>query len=221
VIISLVGIVCFLGYGIYVSRMVIEIRRVEEERERLISDLTRAKEALYHQATHDGLSGLWNRATILERLGQELNRSRRNGALISVVIADVDYFKRVNDAYGHLAGDEVLRQISDLIAHSIRSHDLAGRYGGEEFIMVLPGCDKENARLVCERLREELNNNPIKTPEGVFRITMSFGVATGSATELDLDALVRAADRALYRAKKRGRNRVELGIEEDFLHGEV
>lgn len=215
-IISLVGIVCFLGYGLYVSRMVADVKRAEEEQEELISVLSEAKEALYYQATHDGLSGLWNRTTILDRLERELNNSRAKGTTLAVIIGDIDNFKRINDEHGHLVGDSVLQEVAERIAQSVRADDFVGRYGGEEFICVLPDSDERKARRIAERLRFDLSSAPIETSEGDFEIAMSFGVAIGDGSAWDVDAMVRAADKALYRAKNGGRNRVEVCQEEDF-----
>lgn len=209
-IISLVGIVCFVGYGIYVSRIMIEVRRAEEERENLISYLTETKEALHYQATHDNLTGVWNRATILNTLADELARSAREATPVSVILGDVDHFKSINDRHGHLAGDSVLREVSRRLRSCLRSYDSIGRYGGEEFIIILPRCDAEMSERIAERLRSELSSKPIETSDGVFDITMSFGVAAvdGSVNQ-DIDSVVRSADEALYSAKKGGRNRVE------------
>ncbi len=209
-IISLVGIVCFLGYGIYVSRMMMEVKRSEELRENLISFLTHAQEALHHQATHDDLTGLWNRATILESFEHELARVRRENTAMSVIIGDVDHFKLINDQYGHLAGDAVLREIAQRLKSYMRTYDSVGRYGGEEFLMVFPGCNAEKAVQIAERLATELGCKPIQTSEGTFNITMSFGVASvDGRREQDIDSIIRLADQALYNAKKSGRNRVE------------
>jgi len=209
-IISLVGIVCFLAYGIYVTRMMIEVRQSEEVRENLISFLTQAQKALHHQATHDNLTGIWNRATILDSFEQELARSRRENSQLSVIIGDVDHFKQINDQYGHLAGDAVLREIAQRLKSCMRSYDSVGRYGGEEFLMIFPGCNAEKSLLIAERLITELSCKPIETSEGSFDITMSFGVASVDDTqELDLDSIIRSADQALYNAKRSGRNRVE------------
>jgi len=186
-------------------------KRVEREREKLIEELTKAKEDLYFEATHDRLTALWNRAAILDTLKRELARSSRERTPIAVIIADLDHFKRVNDEHGHLAGDAVLRQVANRLAANIRPYDAVGRYGGEEFINVITGGDQKVAKSIAERLRSAVGDLPLETPEGIFSITMSFGVAALDATqEPDMDSLVRAADEALYQAKKNGRNRVEL-----------
>lgn len=207
---SFVGIVCFLGYGIYVTRMMIEVRQSEEVRENLISFLTEAQAALHHQATHDDLTGLWNRATILDSFEQELARARREDTDLSVIIGDVDHFKHINDRYGHLAGDAVLREIAQRLKSCMRSSDSVGRYGGEEFLMVFPGCNTEKSLNIADRLVTELGCRPIETSEGSFDVTMSFGIASvNGSQEQDVDSIIRSADQALYNAKRLGRNRVE------------
>ena len=208
--ISIVGILCYIGYGIYVARMLRELKRADDEREHLIADLTRTKDELHYRATHDNLSGLWNRTTILEALQKELAQSRRDGSSVGVIIADIDHFKEINDQHGHLAGDAVLRAVSERLSQTVRASDFAGRYGGEEFILVIRKSDVRAGRHIAERLRAELNDSPIETSEGTFPVRMSFGVAAGNGKTSDVDSLVRAADQALYRAKKAGRNRVEI-----------
>ena len=137
---------------------------------------------------------------------------------MGVVMADLDHFKRINDSSGHLAGDAVLREVAQRMMSSKRPYDSIGRYGGEEFIVVLPGCDKERARRMAERLRSLLNDTPVMSPEGMFPVTMSLGVAAvDGAEDRDPSSMIHAADAALYRAKREGRNRVELWQETDSL----
>jgi two-component system cell cycle response regulator len=162
------------------------------------------------QATHDGLTGLLNRTAILKTLQIELDRCKRDSHSLAVVIGDLDLFKQINDRFGHLAGDAVLVGATKLIASSLRPYDSAGRYGGEEFIIALPGCNPEDAKSIAERLRSMIAATLISTTEGPVSCTMSFGVAVSDGTDgADLDSLIRKADEALYRAKHLGRNRVE------------
>lgn len=178
---------------------------------RLQEDLRTALEHSEFRASHDPLTRLFNRGSIIEALQKELSRSGREGTQVSVIIGDVDHFKRVNDDYGHLAGDRVLREIAERIVSSIRPYDFAGRYGGEEFMVVLPGCSQEDARQTAERLCSRIADNPVVTSEGVFSITMSFGAAGSDVADAtDMDSIIRCADQALYTAKNAGRNRVEL-----------
>jgi diguanylate cyclase (GGDEF)-like protein len=158
----------------------------------------------------DSLTGVWNRAAVLEVLARELARARRERSDVGVLMLDVDHFKRINDTFGHPAGDAVLRDLSRRLARTLRRYDAIGRLGGEEFLIVLPGCDGARTRSAAERLRAAIAGEPMGSPECAVSVTASFG---GAACErglaLDVAALVRAADAALYRAKRSGRDRVE------------
>jgi diguanylate cyclase (GGDEF)-like protein len=169
------------------------------------------QEQLRHLATRDALTGLWNRAAILSRLEQELARGRREGHPVGVVLGDLDHFKRINDTYGHQAGDQALRQAGESMCHSLRSYDAVGRYGGEEFLIVLPGCDEAATLSLAERLRHSVAAAPIDLEGGPVPITLSVGVAFWSGGVIDTDALLRRADAGLYAAKRSGRNRVVVG----------
>lgn len=172
------------------------------------------QDELRARATFDELTGLLNRPTILERLHRELAVSTRTGAPVSIVLADLDDFKRVNDTHGHPVGDEVLREASKRMAGRLRSYDDLGRYGGEEFIGVLPGCPPSGALAAAERMRQSVGTISIVTAAGPIDITASFGVATRNEMQpVSADALVAAADAALYRAKRAGRNRVAAALE--------
>jgi diguanylate cyclase (GGDEF)-like protein/PAS domain S-box-containing protein len=183
----------------------------EKQKDQLITEIKAARDALQFQATHDELTDLWNRSAILDTLKKELARSSRGGMPVGIIMADLDQFKEINDSYGHLAGDAVLREVSRSMVACVRSYDSVGRYGGEEFLIVLPGCDRNQTRRMAERLRMRFHSNPIETSEGVFEITMSCGAtAREGSDQRDVDSVIRAADEALYRAKGMGRNRVEI-----------
>ncbi|HSF29138.1 MAG TPA: diguanylate cyclase [Candidatus Tectomicrobia bacterium] len=183
----------------------------------LQAELIEAREALRIQATHDPLTGLWNRSAILEILGNELVRSRREAVPVAAVIADLDHFKRINDTYGHLVGDTALCEAVGRMRALLRPYDAMGRYGGEEFLMVLPGCTSQDAFRLAERIRSGIGQEPVKIPAGMIDLTSSMGVAASDAiATLHASALILAADTALYRAKARGRNRVELATETDM-----
>ncbi len=178
----------------------------------LQEDLSTALEDSEFRASHDPLTGLWNRGAILEILQKEMSRSKREGTPVSIVMADIDHFKQVNDQFGHLAGDAVLREVARKFQSSLRPYDSIGRYGGEEFLVVIPGCDCEEAWGLADRVRGEFSTNSTSTSEGVFAITLSFGVAAADSTQdSSTDEVIRLADEALYRAKEKGRNRVEKG----------
>jgi diguanylate cyclase (GGDEF)-like protein/PAS domain S-box-containing protein len=176
-----------------------------------ITERKAAQELLRVQATRDFLTGLWNRAATLDFLEKELSRSRREEKPVGLVFIDLDHFKQINDTYGHQAGDAVLRAASEKMRAIMRPYDLVGRYGGEEFLIVLPGCDEANLRKLCERLRGILADTSIDYEKKTISWTVSIGAAMANpAKETEAELLLRAADLALYRAKSGGRNRVEL-----------
>jgi diguanylate cyclase (GGDEF)-like protein len=184
----------------------------------LQAKLIEARDALLYQATHDPLTGVWNRGAIVEALERELARADRESGTVGVILADLDHFKQINDRYGHAAGDIALREAAQRFGASIRIYDLAGRYGGEEFLIVAPGCGSEFLPVLAERLRSSLEAQPVNTPEAKFPVTCSLGLAASDQLEgISIGALLRAADAALYRAKAGGRNRFELARIEDML----
>ena len=141
----------------------------------LQEQLVAAREALRQQATRDYLTQLWNRSSILEFLHRELARSEREGTPIGVVVADLDHFKGINDNYGHFAGDRALQESARRMQNSIRTYDAIGRYGGEEFLIVLPGADSDSVLSQAERLRKALRFRPVLTTEASLNVTCSFG----------------------------------------------
>ncbi len=181
-------------------------RRILDLQEQLLQ----AQDALREQATHDGLTGLWNRTSILEILEKEAARTTREGTPLALLMADLDYFKRINDTYGHPAGDTVLRESARRLRANVRTYDAIGRYGGEEFLVVLPGCDRSNGLIQAERLRQAVNSEPIRAAESDIDVTCSLGLSWQDRwAAADSKALLQAADEALYNAKRAGRNRVE------------
>jgi two-component system cell cycle response regulator len=182
----------------------------------LQAELLAARERLQYQATHDSLTGLLNRAATLEALSLELERAGRQGTPLSIVLADIDHFKQINDTHGHAVGDAVLCEAARRMKCSVRIYDSVGRYGGEEFLFILPGCDAASAVTQAERLRRAITAHPIE----LSRLTISFTLSMGLVVRLegipdDLDPLIQEADAALYRAKLRGRDRLILsGAEE-------
>jgi diguanylate cyclase (GGDEF)-like protein len=177
----------------------------------LQAELIEAREALRMQALHDPLTGVWNRRAILDVLGNELARSRREGLSVAVAIADLDHFKHINDTYGHMVGDTALCESTNRMRTLLRTYDAIGRYGGEEFLIVLPGCTSQDAFKLAERLRLGMSQEPVKISGGAIEVMCSLGVAASDTVAiLDPVALIQAADNALYRAKAKGRNRVEL-----------
>lgn len=180
----------------------------------LQNELFAAREILRAKATHDSLTGMWNHEEILGILNKEVIRSERDGDCVSIIMVDIDHFKQVNDTYGHMAGDAVLHSIAKKMGSVVRPYDSVGRYGGEEFLIILPECCQECAAFFAERLCSGISSERIDTPEGVIPVTISLGVATSSKEwRQDSLSLVRAADAALYKAKANGRNRVEVAVE--------
>lgn len=167
-------------------------------------------DALRIHATRDALTGTWNRRMILEILEREWARAGREGTAVGVIMADLDHFKRINDTLGHLGGDAVLLEASRRMSSVLRPYDAIGRYGGEEFLIVLPDCDQENTVAAAERLRQVINEAEVATPTGKIPITVSLGAAISEGQSIDADELIKIADAALYRAKRGGRNRVEV-----------
>jgi two-component system, cell cycle response regulator len=184
----------------------------------LQAQLLAAQESLRYLATHDGLTGLVNRAEIIERLRREIDRADRETSALGLLLIDIDHFKKINDGLGHTAGDQALVEVAGRMRSALRSYDEIGRYGGEEFLVILPGCDEPAAYRQADRLRSLVAEEPVSLLEGSVQTTVSVGVVArevGSAR--DLGSLIRGADEALYRAKAAGRNRVAraLGITGD------
>jgi diguanylate cyclase (GGDEF)-like protein len=179
----------------------------------LQEELVVAREALREQATHDGMTGLLNRTAVLQALEDEADRAHREGHPLSLLIADFDHFKAVNDTHGHLAGDEVLREGARRMKSVVRRYDALGRYGGEEFLVALPGCDPAAAHAQANRLRAAIGGEPFSIGAASLRVTCSVGASSRMhPTVSDVGALIREADMALYAAKRRGRDRVEACV---------
>lgn len=175
------------------------------------------KEELERRATRDGLTGLLNRQALFEQLERECQRSNRYGHPFTIVMFDLDHFKAINDTYLHVAGDEALKHVAALVRSSIREVDIAGRCGGEEFIVILPFTDLEGGRIWAERFRRRLDEEPLYFEDKVITITATAGVASTCGPSTNADDLVAMADRALYKGKKMGRNRVVAAVgDEDF-----
>lgn len=162
-------------------------------------------------ANTDALTGVMNRRAFMERMEQETVRSRRDKIPLSFILADIDHFKKVNDTYGHQVGDLVLQRFTATVSASMRPYDLIGRYGGEEFVICLPGADGLQAASVGERIRKKVEAMEIMVPDSSksVSITASFGVTAYSVESREsMDSIIKKADDALYRAKNEGRNRV-------------
>ena len=189
----------------------VELRARLRSGERILSlqeTLLEAQEMLRHEATHDRLTALWNRGTIVDHLKREVRRAEREKASLAVLLADLDHFKAVNDTHGHIAGDAVLVQAGQRMRSVLRDYEWVGRYGGEEFLMVLSQADGNVGRQVAERVRTAVGAQPITHAGISLDIHVSLGLASTEKNGYDFAALMNAADAALYRAKEAGRNRV-------------
>lgn len=180
------------------------------ERTRAEREVRALQERLRDQSIRDALTGLYNRRYLEETLGRELIRAEREGKAVSVIMGDLDHFKTVNDRFGHLAGDKVLRVFGDLMKRHARASDIYCRYGGEEFLLVLPGMAQEFAVERAEQLRGAMAAAPVDYGSSPITVTASFGVATFPRDGRSGDELIGAADAALYAAKAAGRNRVNV-----------
>jgi diguanylate cyclase (GGDEF)-like protein len=205
-LVSLAGALLFIAlmYAVYNSVREDQRRRDALEREKV--ELIRESERMRHQAEHDGLTGLWNHRAIVERLDEEINRAAREGTSLSVILIDIDYFKKINDTFGHVSGDMVLKDVSAIFTRSLRPYDCVGRYGGEEFLVILPSCAIEGALGRAEQLRRAVESAHITDGKTVLQVTASFGVASDFPSHCETETVIRAVDAALYRAKSSGRN---------------
>ena len=179
-------------------------KRIVELQQKLVS----ANGALQYAATHDFLTKLWNRAAIIAFLQREVTRSLRESIALGVILVDIDHFKKINDELGHETGDYVLLEIAKRLTANVREYDGVGRYGGEEFLLVIPGCDLATTVRRANLIKEAISSAPIETPFKAPRVTASMGVAVVK-TSTNSESLLRSADEALYQAKRNGRNRVE------------
>jgi diguanylate cyclase (GGDEF)-like protein len=185
-------------------------RRILSLEQKLID----AREEMRFQATRDGLTGLWNRSSILTRASSELQRSLTHGRPFSLLLCDIDHFKAINDTHGHLVGDLVLKEVADRLSSAVRPYDAVGRYGGEEFLIVLR--DYEHTALAdrADQIRSKVASTPVRFQNGELSVSVSIGAVhnTGVQSDLPLEKLLARADAALYRAKREGRNRSVVAL---------
>ena len=185
--------------------------RVGERILHLEDRLVEAREQMRFKATHDHLTSLWNRGVIVDLLGRELTRSQRENVCTALILGDLDHFKNINDRYSHLVGDQVLREVARRLLHSVRSYDFVGRYGGEEFLIVLNNCRPDSALARAEEIRKSICTRPVQTDVGPLEVTMSSGLLRSTDWgHRPAEDLIHEADSALYAAKTAGRNRVQV-----------
>jgi two-component system, cell cycle response regulator len=199
------------------ARLRVGVRIIELE-----DKLLAAQDVLQHKATHDELTGLLNRSAIVELLRRELARAPRENSCCGVLLADLDHFKNVNDTLGHAAGDEVLREAAARLTAGVRGYDAVGRYGGEEFLLVLPGCDANALRVRAEHILTDFRDRPFDAGAQSLRVALSIGAASSADwPESGPDALVRSADGSLYQAKRGGRDRVDVALRAEVNEAEI
>jgi diguanylate cyclase (GGDEF)-like protein len=183
----------------------------------LQDELIAARDALEFQATHDSLTGIPNRTAIMDTISRELARARREQTGLALILIDVDHFKQINDTHGHLTGDAVLRGVALRVSSVIRPYDSFGRYGGEEFLILAPCATGAGAMCLAERLRKGIESSTFETGSEKIRLTISLGVALSTADGVrDARTLVHAADMAMYRSKRSGKNQVQMATDADF-----
>lgn len=191
-------------------RSMLRIKKLQDELDQKNKQLEEVNRQLRQLSITDGLTGLYNHRHVHELLHEEHERCKRSGGEVAVVMMDLDHFKQLNDTYGHPTGDVVLSSTARILLENAREIDMVGRYGGEEFIVILPGASEEAGALFAERVRQAVERHVYGNGDGEIRVTLSGGIASGRGGEATLpEELIRRADGALYEAKHRGRNRIE------------
>ncbi len=185
-------------------------RHVEEELRNVNKALERSQKRLRFLAAHDPLTGVLNRREAFRRLGEERARAERVEGSVGIILLDLDHFKKINDVFGHLAGDELLVEATDRLKGILRTYDVIGRYGGEEFMIILPGANLEQAGEVAERFRKAISGKEFRLDTEMLKVTASLGVTSTTDANRPEEELLAEADQALYRAKWNGRDRVEV-----------
>ncbi len=193
-----------VSHVIEYARDITDRKMAEEEKKQLIKELN-------HLSTTDGLTGLFNRRALNDLLGYEIDRAKRYQSELSLIICDIDWFKQINDTYGHRAGDIALQAVTGALKHSLRKADILGRYGGDEFMLILPETSLTGAKNLADKIRAAIEDIKLEISGGkVIRLSTSIGVAGCCVPAEDLDTIVARADAALYASKQAGRNRVSV-----------
>ncbi|TAF08964.1 MAG: diguanylate cyclase [Nostocales cyanobacterium] len=189
-------------------RMHLELKYSRQKLKKLLQEQVALVEELERLANTDTLTGIWNRRYLLMTAEQEIKRSQRYNFSFTVLLIDIDHFKKVNDSYGHNIGDEAIIFMTKIVLNHLRQVDCFGRFGGEEFVVLLSETDLEEGVIVAERIRENINNQHLIFEDKQIAITVSIGVASYNFADQSIDAIIQRADQALYQAKNQGRNRV-------------
>jgi diguanylate cyclase (GGDEF)-like protein len=187
------------------NRELLKSMKMAEDLEKAQAELQQVNRQLYDRATKDPLTGLFNRRKMIDLLEYERERSKRKKTSYSVIICDIDHFKKVNDSYGHDCGDLILQQVTEKVCEMIREQDQLARWGGEEFLLLLPETDEEGAHTLSEKVRKSIEDDSFSCPSAKIAITMTFGIAVAEKEE-DPDRCIKKADIALYNGKTGGRN---------------
>lgn len=201
----------------------LRITSMQQELTKKNQELREKNILLEKLATTDALTGLFNRSHILERLKTEVQRASRYHEFVSIIMIDIDYFKKINDTFGHLTGDAVLKMVANLLKTTVRDVDIVGRYGGEEFIIICPNTDQHGSKILGDRIRQNILQHDFEIPEKILKVTLSLGIcssipASSENIELFITRHIALADRALYQAKTSGRNRVEIANDDPSEH---
>jgi len=194
------------------EQLVVELKKAKETAENLADELQKANEKLSELASKDGLTGLYNHRFFQQQMNIEVSRAIRYQRPLSFIMFDLDYFKKVNDQYGHPVGDMVLKAVADTVSKAVRKSDVVGRYGGEEFAIVLPETDLKGAVIFAERLRQRIEQLTLDTGDKSVSVTISLGLTTWEAGKpvVDKASIIKAADKALYKSKENGRNTISF-----------
>ncbi|MFP4363202.1 MAG: diguanylate cyclase [Spirochaetia bacterium] len=196
--------------NITLNKEILKSIKMEEELQNSREELQRINRELYKRATEDQLTGLMNRRKMLDHIEYEQERFQRNKKTLSIIITDIDKFKKVNDTYGHNCGDLVLKKAAEMLYSNKRKQDLLARWGGEEFLLVLPETDQEEAAVLAEKMREAIEKMDVQYKEAKIPVTMTFGISEHSANCTNIENCIQHADMALYAGKQSGRNQVVL-----------
>ncbi|MDQ7096863.1 diguanylate cyclase [Desulfosporosinus sp. PR] len=198
-----------LGAFDYIKKPIDEIEVVARVQSAL--RFKKQQDKLKEMASRDGLTGVYNHALLLELFQKEFTKQERSGGNLAFVMLDIDHFKKVNDTYGHMAGDTVLKELTKIIVSNVRNGDIVGRYGGEEFGLVLTDISLEKVCQLCERIRQAIENNAFDIGTELIKITVSMGICFRKPDDsLTGGEMIKKADESLYKAKLMGRNRIEL-----------